>query len=46
MQNVGIWGKSIAWEENIFWDNSFVKIAVLEGLSKSIEEMKRVIVYF
>ena len=45
MQNVGIWGKSIAREKNIFWDNSFVKIVVLEGLSKSVEEMNRVIVY-
>ena len=33
MQIVGIWRESIAREKNIFWDNSFVKNVVLEGLS-------------
>ena len=45
MQNVGISGKSIAREKSIFWDNSYVKIVVLEGLSKSVEGKNRVIVY-
>ena len=45
MQIVGIWGNSVAREKNIFWDNSFLKSVVLGGLSKSIEEMIRVIVY-
>ena len=37
--------ESIIREKNIFWGNSFIKIVVLEGLSKSVEEMNRVIVY-
>ena len=45
MQIVGIWGNSVARGKNIFWDNSFLKIVVLEGLNKSTEEMIRVIVY-
>ena len=45
MQNVGIWGKSIGREKNIFWDNSFFKIVVLDSLSKAVEKINRVIVY-